>query len=173
MTPAADTVAMPEIDVLVEAGTWGGPELLHALAERAIGIAMRQARPPLVPGSELSLVFSDDAHVRILNHRYRGKDSSTNVLSFPAPPAKAGYHGPLLGDVVLAEETVAREASEQGLAFEHHLTHLIVHGFLHLLGYDHETDAEAAVMEGMETRILAQLGIADPYGPDPRGGGGQ
>lgn len=164
MKPAAASVSMPEVDVLVEAGTWAEPEALHALAERAIRAAIAVAHPLTVPDSELSLVFTDDAHVRVLNHRYRGKDSPTNVLSFPAPAAGPGQYGPLLGDIVLAQETVAREATGQGLAFDHHLTHLVVHGFLHLLGYDHEADTEAAVMEGMETRILGHLGIADPYG---------
>ena len=165
MKPAAAvSMNVPVVDVLVDAGTWADPESLHALAERAIGVAVVFANPPTVPDSELSLVFSDDAHVRVLNHRYRGKDSSTNVLSFPAPSARPGFYGPLLGDIVLAQETVAREATDQGLPFDHHLTHLVVHGFLHLLGYDHETEPDAAVMEGMETHILGHLGIADPYG---------
>jgi probable rRNA maturation factor len=164
MKPAAVSVSAPEVDVLVEAGTWAEPESLHALAERAIGVAIAFASPPTVPDSELSLVFSDDAHVRILNNRYRGKDSATNVLSFPAPSARPGFYGPLLGDIVLAQETVAREATDQGLSFDHHLTHLVVHGFLHLLGYDHEAEADATLMEAMETRILGHLGIADPHG---------
>jgi probable rRNA maturation factor len=109
------------------------------------------------------VVFTDDARVRVLNARYRGKDSSTNVLSFPAPAAIKGRLGPMLGDVVLAAETVAREAVEQGLALDAHLTHLLVHGFLHLAGYDHEDEAEATVMETLETAILGRLGIADPY----------
>ena len=101
--------------------------------------------------------------MRRLNRDYRGKDKPTNVLSFPRRRLLAGRLGPLLGDIVLAAETVAREAEDEGLALDDHLTHLIVHGFLHLLGYDHEDEAEAAVMEGLETAILGGLGIADPY----------
>ena len=164
MKPAADSATLPIVDIMVEAGAWQDEPALSQVIERAIAAAMAVARPHAAPGAELSLVFSDDAHVLRLNRQYRGKDSPTNVLSFPAPGARPGVIGPLLGDIVFAHETVAREAVEQRLAFADHLTHLIVHGFLHLLGYDHEEDGEAAVMEGMETRILGNLGIADPYG---------
>jgi probable rRNA maturation factor len=117
----------------------------------------------------VSLVFTDDASVRVLNRDYRGKDKPTNVLSFPAPQLVPGRFGPLIGDIVVARETVAAESAADGLTFADHLTHLIVHGFLHLVGYDHETDDEAAVMEGLETSILQQLGIADPYAERPDG----
>ena len=113
---------------------------------------------------ELSLVFADDATVQALNAEWRGKDKPTNVLSFPAFPLKPGDKlPPLLGDVILAFETVAREAAEEGKPLDHHVSHLVLHGFLHLLGYDHETDADAEVMEALETRILAKLAIPDPY----------
>ncbi len=92
---------------------------------------------PLAPDSEISLVFTDDAHIRKLNRRYRGKDKATNVLSFPGPPGRDSL-GPLVGDLVFAEGTVAREAEAEGIARDHHLSHLIVHGFLHLAGYDHK-----------------------------------
>jgi probable rRNA maturation factor len=164
MKPAAQSVSPPEIDIMVEAGAWTGEPKLRELVTRAVAAVIATARPPLVEGAELSLVFTDDEHVRVLNRQYRGKDSPTNVLSFPGAADKPGAYGPLLGDIVVAEETVAREASDQSLSFDDHLVHLVVHGFLHLLGYDHEDDAEAAVMEGMETQILAGLGIADPYG---------
>lgn len=113
--------------------------------------------------AELSIVLTDDAEQRVLNRDWRGIDKPTNVLSFPqlepfAPPAG------LLGDIVLARETLEREAAELGKSFEDHFTHLVVHGFLHILGHDHVDDAEALVMEGLETQILASLGIADPYG---------
>ncbi len=117
----------------------------------------------LAEDPEVSLVFTDDAHVRVLNSQYRGKDAPTNVLSFPAAPVIPGRFGPPLGDIVLAAETVAREADEGGLTIVDHLTHLIIHGFLHLLGHDHENDDEAIVMERLETAILERLGIADPY----------
>ena len=95
--------------------------------------------------------------VRNLNRDYRAKDKPTNVLSFPAP------HGPLLGDVIIAWETLLREAEEEGITPADHLAHLTIHGLLHLLGYDHETDAEAVAMESLETAILAGLGIKDPH----------
>jgi probable rRNA maturation factor len=151
------------VDVLIEAGTWPARAKLRALAERAISAAADRACPDLEPGAEVSLLFTDDAHMRRLNLRYRGIDKPTNVLSLPAARLLVGRLGPPLGDIALASETVAAEAEAQGLAATHHLTHLIVHGFLHLIGYDHEQDSEALVMEGMETAILGELGMADPY----------
>jgi probable rRNA maturation factor len=109
------------------------------------------------------VIFTDDKHIHVLNQRHRKKDSATNVLSFPAAPAERGRFGPLLGDIILGENVIGTEAREQGLTLTDHVTHLIVHGFLHLVGYDHGNDREAAVMEGLETAILANLGIADPY----------
>jgi probable rRNA maturation factor len=116
-------------------------------------------------GSEVGIVLAGDALVRKLNATYRGKDCATNVLSFPFQvPAGSLIAGPpYLGDVVLAAETILREAHEQGIAPVAHLQHLVVHGVLHLLGFDHDTDATAAHMERLETRILATLGVADPY----------
>lgn len=120
---------------------------------------------------EVSVKLSSDGEVRTLNRDYRGQDEPTNVLSFPmADPAllAAAADGDeieiLLGDVVLAYETCAREAAARGIAVETHAAHLLVHGTLHLLGYDHETsDADAEAMEDAERRALASLGIADPY----------
>lgn len=154
---------MPAVDVVVEAGAWASPARLRRLASRALDAAVARARPKLAGDSEVTLLFSDDAHVRLLNKRYRRKDRATNVLSFPGTPVMAGALGPLVGDIVLAAETVAREADEEGLALDDHLIHLIVHGFLHLIGYDHEENGEAEVMERLETAILGDLGIADPY----------
>jgi probable rRNA maturation factor len=108
-------------------------------------------------------VFTDDASVRVLNRQYRGQDRATNVLSFPAAPLHPGRLGPLLGDIVMARETIAAESAAAGLDFADHLTHLMIHGFLHLVGHDHESDDEAAIMERLETAILGRLGIADPY----------
>lgn len=115
---------------------------------------------------ELSIVLADDAAQQQLNRDWRGIDRPTNVLSFPSwrPDAPAPPGAPLLlGDIVLAFETVAREAEEQQKPIADHLSHLVVHGVLHLLGYDHRTDGEASVMEALETSILASLGVADPY----------
>lgn len=116
------------------------------------------------PRSELSVVFTDDAAIRVLNARWRGMDKPTNVLSFPATSWDGTGDPPrLLGDIVLALETIRREAAEQGKTFDNHLAHLVIHGFLHLAGFDHEADAEAERMEAVERRALARLAIPDPY----------
>ncbi|RYE56664.1 MAG: rRNA maturation RNase YbeY, partial [Rhizobiaceae bacterium] len=112
--------------------------------------------------AEISVLLTDDAEQRELNAQYRGKDSSTNVLSFPQIEPFDPVFG-ILGDITLARETLIREAEEQGTSLEDHFTHLVVHGFLHILGYDHLDEDEAQEMEGLETQILAGLGIADPY----------
>lgn len=151
------------IDLLVEAGNWPSTPELSALASRIVGAAVAALAPPLTKDAELSLVFTDAAQVRTLNRRYRKKDKATNVLSFPGTPAGPDRLGPLLGDIVLAYETVSREAKAGGLTTEDHLSHLILHGFLHVLGYDHQNDAEGLAMERLETAILGGLGIADPY----------
>ena len=111
----------------------------------------------------VSLLFADDATIRVLNRDWRGKDKATNVLSFP-PPDTGFPEGPEpMGDIALALETVTREANDEGKPFADHLAHLLVHGFLHLAGYDHETDEEAEEMEALERSILATLAIPDPY----------
>jgi probable rRNA maturation factor len=127
-----------------------------ALARRAARAALRGAGRPDAD-AELSLVLADDATVHALNARWRKQDKPTNVLSFP------GGDPVLLGDVVLAFETVRREAVEQGKTLGDHLSHLVVHGVLHLLGFDHRKRREAEAMETLERRVLAGLGIADPY----------
>jgi probable rRNA maturation factor len=154
---------LPEIDVRIEAGPWPSPAALTALAKRTIAAAAPSLKVRFAPASEVSLLFTDDAHIRRLNRQYRSKDKPTNVLSFPGP-SDGRVFGPLVGDLVFAYETIAREAALQDVPFEDHLTHLVVHGFLHLLGYDHEVEREAVLMEGLETAILGGLGIADPYG---------
>lgn len=112
--------------------------------------------------AELSVRVVDEAEGRELNRTWRGKDYATNVLSFPAElPAELGL--PLLGDLVLCAPVVAREAAEQGKPLEAHWAHLVVHGCLHLIGYDHEIDTDAEIMEALETEIMARLGYADPY----------
>ena len=154
---------MIDIDITVEAGDWQGEQAFHELASRAVAAAL--AELGLDGTSELSLLFTDDAHIRVLNRDWRGKDKATNVLSFPAFEASPGEPlAPMLGDIVLALETISAEAALEEKPFEHHLSHLIVHGFLHLLGYDHEETEEAEEMEALERRILARLAIPDPYG---------
>jgi probable rRNA maturation factor len=112
-------------------------------------------------GAELAIVLTNDSAIRKLNRTWRGKNEPTNVLSFPADP-HGGPHR-LLGDIVIAYETLAREARAERKPFDHHLAHLAVHGFLHLCGYDHEGDRQAETMERLETAILARLGVPDPY----------
>src|SRR5690606_15140401 len=153
------------IDITVEAGEWPGEEVLDGLAGKAVEAALAELDLKRDNPAELSLLFTDDAHIRTLNRDWRGKDKPTNVLSFPAFEMAPGDPLPaMLGDIVLAFETISSEAALEGKPFDHHLTHLIVHGMLHLLGYDHETDEEAEEMEALERRILAGLAIPDPYG---------
>lgn len=154
------------IDISVEAGDWQPEMGLRKVCEQAVMAALGMGLTVL-PGSELSIVFTDDAAIRDLNHRWREKDAATNVLSFPGSGPAGTDFGPLLGDIVLAQETVAREAEELGIEFQAHLSHLIVHGLLHLFEYDHQTDADAQQMEDLERRIMAKLGLDDPYGDRP------
>lgn len=162
------------IDIAIEGGDWPAEAEIRPLVERALTVAgdrLGLGRH----GSEVSIVLTDDETMRGLNARWRGRDAPTNVLSFPAYPIAAGDPpGPLLGDIVLARQTIVREAAIDGKRFDAHFSHLIVHGFLHLLGYDHLADKDAEQMERMERTILADLGISDPYAPvsdDPKDDG--
>ena len=153
---------MTGIELAIEAEGWAALSDPETLAREAVEAALAVAGHA-GEGLSLSLFFADDAAVRRLNRDFRGKDKPTNVLSFPAA-APPGLPGPRpLGDIALAFETVAREAEGEGKTLADHARHLIVHGTLHLLGYDHETDAEAERMEALEVKALARLGIADPY----------
>ena len=140
----------------------GWPDDLEQVAETAIREALKQSKAKVAGVAEVSVVLTDDAEQRELNHQWRGFDKSTNVLSFPQIEPFSPVAG-LLGDITLARETLQAEADEMDITFEAHFTHLVVHGFLHLLGYDQLEEDEAEQMEGLETRILATLGIADPY----------
>ena len=144
-------------------------ELCIQAAAAALGAAAPHVDRP-AERIEISILLTDDAQVRQLNRDYRHKDNPTNVLSFPAldddtpiPP-----EGPvLLGDVIIARETTEREAFEESKSLKHHLSHLVVHGVLHLLGYDHDEDDEAEEMESLERSILGALGVPDPYEDEP------
>jgi len=145
------------IDLEVEDPAW------TAALPEAEALALAAAEATLASegavGEGVSLLLTDDAAVRDLNRRFRQQDKPTNVLSFPAPQNPERF----LGDVALAYGVCVREASEQGKPLANHLQHLVAHGVFHLLGYDHETDAQAAEMEGLERAVLAGLGVPDPY----------
>jgi probable rRNA maturation factor len=136
---------------------------MEAVAERVLAQAARDCGIDLLAGAEVSLLLVDDARMRDMNREWREKDKPTNVLSFQSVPPERLASAPFLGDIVLACETVEREAQDEGKNFDDHAAHLVVHGFLHLLGHDHMNDRDAELMEALETRILAALGIADPY----------
>jgi probable rRNA maturation factor len=160
------------VSVTIDRAAWqavvADPE---PLCRQAILAALRHAAPAAwLAAAEVSVLLCDDARIRGLNARYRDQDRATNVLSFPAleldpdrPPAAPGTRPVLLGDIVLAAETVRAEALAQGKPPAHHLRHLVVHGYLHLLGHDHQDAAGALRMERLESLILGDLGIPDPY----------
>jgi probable rRNA maturation factor len=150
------------VDVLMESPQWDAQPGAEATVRRAIAHAAA-VEGTADPDTEVSVLLCDDAIIAALNARWRGRDEPTNVLSFPAPPGGDGAAPAHLGDIAIACETVIREAQEQGQPVSRHLAHLAVHGFLHLLGYDHGTDDEAERMEQLERDILASLGIPDPY----------
>ncbi|WP_375633985.1 MULTISPECIES: rRNA maturation RNase YbeY [unclassified Bartonella] len=151
------------IDIMIKSAGWNDEKMLYNITEKALMTAMHHVSLENVV-SEISLLFTDDEHMAQINAQWRNKNKSTNVLSFPAFPLKAGNRpGPMLGDIIIARETVVFEAEKEGKTFQDHLTHMIVHGILHLLGYDHETDDEAYKMEKLEREILQKLSIKDPY----------
>lgn len=152
------------MDVVVEDELWGAPHALTALAEQAVAATVSVAALDVPEAAEMSVVFTDDARMAVLNGAHRGTPKATNVLSFPATPPPPRL--PLLGDVLLARETIAREAAAEGKAEADHVAHLIVHGTLHLFGHDHETEAEARRMEALETAVMRALGLPDPYSGD-------
>ncbi len=163
-----DEAILTEIAVLSD--LWGGLPEAEDAVRLAVGATAARLGSQVPADAELSVALADDATVQRLNRDYRNKDRPTNVLSFPAA------HGALLGDVIIAYETLVREAAEEAVSPRDHLVLLTVHGLLHLLGYDHLTEPEAVEMEGLETAILAGLGIKDPHaggrtmpeGPDAR-----
>ncbi len=152
----------PPLEVAVIRNADGWPDHFDALAEKAVLAALAGAKAKLKGAAELSVLLTDDEEQRELNAQWRGKDSSTNVLSFPQIEPFGPVSG-LLGDITLARETLEREAADLGKSLDDHFTQLMVHGFLHILGYDHLDEAEALQMEGLETQILAGLGVEDPY----------
>jgi probable rRNA maturation factor len=167
------------LDISVASSLWRGLPRARALARETIAACVAECGTAAGEGAEVSLCLADDASLRALNLRWRGTDKPTNVLSFPSgafvdavadrvPVVSRDQRSRLqlrlqLGDIALAYETLAREADELGVPLADHYRHLVAHGFLHLIGYDHGTDEEAERMEALETRILARLGAANPY----------
>jgi len=187
LAQAPEAAGLPETDILIEDPRWAamglGELAPRAFAEALAGLGHDPAR------FAVSLLACDDARIRALNADFRGKDAPTNVLSWPAeerasaepglPPAlpEPAPDGPPLelGDIAIAFDTCAREAAAAGISMQDHAAHLLIHALLHLLGYDHQCDADATLMEGIEARTLARMGISDPYersGRPAEGGGG-
>jgi probable rRNA maturation factor len=157
------SIAPLTADILVTADCWEAEPEASTLVQRAIEAAARRATAS-AEGAEVAIVLTDDSGIRTLNRDWRGIDKPTNVLSFPAARTPAGGNAPrMLGDIAIAYEITRREAESENKPFAHHLSHLAVHGFLHLVGYDHENDADAEKMETVEREILASLGVPDPY----------
>jgi probable rRNA maturation factor len=143
------------VDVLVQSPKWNDHRGAAAAVRKAINTAADEISSP---GGEVAVLLTNDAAIRKLNKQWRKIDKPTNVLSFPAAKGAA-----MLGDIVIAYETLARESGDERKEFVHHLSHLAVHGFLHLMGYDHQNDSDAEAMEDLERAILARLKIPDPY----------
>jgi probable rRNA maturation factor len=166
--PAATPRAAPGLDIVVDSSLWRAQRGVRTVLQRAIAEAAAMAA---TTGGELAIVLTDDSAIRTLNRDWRGKDQPTNVLSFPVrndlpaarPEGRRAARVRLLGDIVIAYETVAREALAEQRPFRNHLAHLAVHGFLHLLGHDHEAEAEAEAMEALEIAVLARLDVPNPY----------
>ena len=158
----AEPVARPVPEIVVEDEAWGAVE---ALVSRCFE-TVTAAQPDGIRAGTIALLFTDDETVHQLNRDFRGKDKPTNVLSFPADgdAAEAALTGTVhIGDIALAYGTCEREAVGKGISLKDHAAHLILHGILHLFGYDHIDAAEAVIMEGLETDLLAVMGIGDPY----------
>jgi probable rRNA maturation factor len=153
------------LEISVSSALWRRLPRSRTMARETIAACAAESGLVARDRAEVSLCLADDAQLRALNARWRGLDKPTNVLSFPSAPPDRIAKAPMLGDVALAYETMKREADEFGVELANHYRHLVAHGFLHLIGYDHQTDEEAERMEALEKRILARLGAPDPYAP--------
>ena len=162
---ASPVTTMPDllIEVAVDAEAWSVLPDVEALASTMVTLAARHAGVALREGAEVSILLSDDRAIRQLNHLWRHQDKPTNVLSFPAAGPNELANAPMLGDIIIAFETTSMEAARDGKSLADHVAHLVVHGFLHLLGHDHDNDTDADRMEALECAILRACGIADPY----------
>lgn len=151
----------PAVDIQVQSALWDA----QPLAEQTVRAAIAAAAALSTSDGEVSILLTDDSAVRVLNRDWRRIDKPTNVLSFPAPKSapKATGDAGFLGDIVIAYETLQRECDDEDREFLHHLAHLTVHGFLHLIGYDHQTEAQADEMEGLESKIMTHMDLPDPW----------
>jgi probable rRNA maturation factor len=150
----------PSIDIQIQSPLWDAQPLAAQTVRDAIAAA---AATLSTTDNEVSILLTDDKAIRLLNREWRGIDKPTNVLSFPAATTKASVRMPLFGDIVMAYETLKRECDDEDRIFLHHLAHLTVHGFLHLIGYDHQVEAQAEEMEGLESKIMTRLQMPDPH----------
>jgi len=151
-----------QIEVIVRSTRWRRRPTAKTVVKTAV---LAAAKAVSTARGELAIVLTDDSAIQALNHDWRGKNAPTNVLSFPAAAGKTAAASPYIGDIVIAYQTISREAVAEGKPFNHHLAHLAIHGFLHLLGHDHENDRDADKMERLERKILKRLAIPDPYAP--------
>jgi probable rRNA maturation factor len=166
VTPAARNDIT--VDVQKAAAGWASVKGAAALVRKAARRTIGMAGVPVLQGATIAVLLADDARVRSVNLQWRAMDKPTNVLSFPGAAPERISRSPYLGDIILAYETVASEAIAEGKPLSHHVAHLVVHGVLHLLGYDHMTKADAERMEACESAILTSLDIPDPYaGSEP------
>jgi probable rRNA maturation factor len=161
MTPAIKRRdAAPSVDIQIASPKWDAQPLAEQTVREAIAAA---AAALSTADGEVSILLTDDKAIRALNRDWRDIDKPTNVLSFPAVKMKADAGAKFLGDIVIAYETLKRECDDEDRIFLHHLAHLAVHGFLHLIGYDHQTDKDADAMEGLESKIMTRMNLPDPY----------
>ncbi|HEY4142798.1 MAG TPA: rRNA maturation RNase YbeY [Pseudolabrys sp.] len=159
MTPALERrAATPSVDIQIASSNWDAEPAAEQTVREAIAAAAAVAE---AGDGEVSVMLTDDATIRTLNRDWRKIDKATNVLSFPTPDIATGEK--MFGDIVVAYETLTRECDQEDRIFQHHLAHLTVHGFLHLIGYDHQTDSEADAMEALESKIMIAMKRPDPY----------
>lgn len=157
-----------DYEIIKREGNWGDIEGIRDLVGQVLNAVINDPKISIQNQSEICIVLSSDRDIQSLNRTYRGKNNPTNVLSFSSPKKGSFQAHNFIGDIVLAQETIEREAFENNISFAHHLSHLIIHGLLHLMGYDHETEREARNMEELEISILSRLGISDPYKKKPQ-----
>lgn len=151
------------IDIQIDEYGWTSLDKVEDLCKTAVQQVCIETKQKFIQGAELCILLTNNAEICTLNKQWRGLDKPTNVLSFPAVSPDKLAKTPMLGDIALGFETVEQEALNDKKTIENHLTHLVIHGFLHILGYDHEIDEDATIMEALEIRILENLNIANPY----------